>query len=408
MNLRNIKTALFLCLGILATTAMVSCEDDLEFREPIGTDTTVPGKVTNVGVENMAGKAKITYSLPDVKDLLYVKAVYELASGKSNEVTSSYYSNSILVEGFADTVAHEVKIYAVSRSNVSSEPVSVTVKPLEAPIWKVFKSLQIANAFGGYNLSAANTDADNVSIIIMKKNVFREFEVDNQKSVFTSTKNILSKIRGMDTLTHEFKVFVKDKWGNSTDTSTHTIKPLFEAELPKSAFRALVLPGDAPQVTNGARLEYAWDGRLGWPWVSFTNQFTGGSDPHMITFDTGRLSKLSRLWIRAFPEWVPTEQFYYLTTMKKFEVYGSENPSLSGALDESWVLLGSYEVVKQSGTPYGQDTPEDRQRGAAGFNWELDLDAPKVRYIRIRCLENFAGGTAQSINELSVYGDTRD
>jgi hypothetical protein len=93
--------------------------------------------------------------------------------------------------------------------------------------------------------------------------------------------------------------------------------------------------------------------------------------------------------------------------MKRFEIYGSANPSLNGALDATWVLLGSYEVVKPSGTAYGQDTPKDRETAAAGFNWDLDLNAPKVRYIRIRCLENFAGGTAQSINELKVYGDTR-
>ncbi len=400
--------ASFLFMGMLGATAMVSCEDDLEFREPIGTDMSVPGKVSNVTVENLPGKAKLTYSLPDNSNLLYVKAVYKLASGKAHEVTSSFYSNSLMVEGFADTEPHEIKLYAVSRSNVSSEPVTVTVQPLEAPIWKVFKSLQVTNAFGGYNLAAANAEEDNVSIIVMKENVFREFEVDNHKSVFTSAKDILSKIRGMDTINYEFRIFVRDRWGNSTDTSTVNVKPLFETQLKKSDFRAFVLPGDAPQVTNGARLEYAWDNRLGWPYVSFTHQSNGGDQPHMITFDTGRLTKLSRIWIRPFPEWVPTEQFYYLTTMKKFEVYGSANPSLNGALDESWVLLGSYEVVKQSGTPYGQDTPEDRIRAAAGFNWDLDLDAPKVRYIRIKCLENFAGGTAQSINELSVFGDTRD
>jgi hypothetical protein len=49
----------------------------------------------------------------------------------------------------------------------------------------------------------------------------------------------------------------------------------------------------------------------------------------------------------------------------------------------------------------------DRQVASAGFNFEIPLDAPKVRYLRIRCLENWAGGTAQSINELTVYGDPR-
>ncbi|WP_210488114.1 DUF4959 domain-containing protein [Rufibacter aurantiacus] len=403
MNLHKLKTSFFLIFGIMA---VVSCEEDLQFREPIGGDSSVPSMVSNVTVENLAGKAKLTYTIPKDQNLLYVKAVYTIATGKTLEAQTSYYNNSLIVDGFADTNEHEVQLYTVSRSNVKSNPVTVKVKPLEAPIWKVYKSIQVATAFGGYNLSAANPDTANVSIIVMKKNAFNEFEVDNQKSVFTSVKDITSKIRGLDTTRYEFKVFVKDRWGNSTDTTSKIVQPLFEAELPSSGFRAFVLPGDAPQVTNGARLEYAWDGLLGWPYVSFTHQVNGGPEPHMITFDTGKLAKMSRIWIRPFPELDPP-QFYYLTTMKRFEIYGSANPSLNGALDTSWVLLGSYEVVKPSGTGYGQDTPKDRETAAAGFNWDLDLNAPKVRYIRIRCLENFAGGTAQSINELKVYGDTR-
>jgi hypothetical protein len=76
-------------------------------------------------------------------------------------------------------------------------------------------------------------------------------------------------------------------------------------------------------------------------------------------------------------------------------------------LDNTWKLLGSYTVKKPSGLPYGTDDANDQTTAAAGFSWEIDLSAPKVKYIRIRCLENFAGGTAQSINELKVYGDPR-
>jgi hypothetical protein len=284
MNLHKLKTSFLLLFGIMA---VVSCEEDLQFREPIGGDTSIPSMVSNVNVENLPGKAKLSYTLPNDQNLLYVKAVYTIATGKTLEAQTSYFNNSLIVEGFADTNEHEVKIYSVSRNNIKSEPVLVKVKPLESPIWKVFKSISVTNAFGGYNLSAANPDTANVSIIVMKKNAFNEFEVDNQKSVFTSVKDITSKVRGLDTTRYEFQVFVKDRWGNSTDTTTKAIKPLFETELPKSGFRAFTLPGDAPQVTNGARLEYAWDGLLGWPYVSFTHQVNGGPNPHIITFDTG-------------------------------------------------------------------------------------------------------------------------
>ncbi|MEJ2881590.1 DUF4959 domain-containing protein [Pedobacter sp. GR22-6] len=379
---------------------LFSCKEE-ELRQPAENDTTVPQLVSNVKVENLSGKARITYKLPNDKNLLYVKAVFTLANGTNFEAKSSFYKDTVVVEGFADTQEHEVKLYSVSRSEVLSEPTIVKVKPLEAPFQKVFKSIRVLDAFGGYNLTATNPTRDNISIIVMRRNAFNEFEVDNFKSIFTRTDAVLSKIRGLSTTKQELAIFVKDKWGNSSDTLYTDINPIFEAKLDPQLFRALVLPGDAPQVTNGAALVYAWDGRLGWPYTSFTHQINGGDVPHMVTFDTGVSAKLSRVWIRPFPEGT---RYYYLSTMKRFEIYGSSSPNLNGALDASWILLGSYTVVKPSGLPYGNDNAEDQATAAAGFSWDVDLAAPKVRYLRIRCLENWAGGTAQSINEIEVYG----
>lgn len=383
--------------------ALFSCKEE-ELKEPIESNSAVPQKVSNIRVENLNGKARITYKLPNDKNLLYVKAVFTLANGTDFEAKSSFYKDTVVVEGFADTKEHEVKLYSVSRSEIMSEPIIVKVNPLEAPFHKVFNSLRIVNAFGGYNLTASNPSRDNISIMVMRRNAFKDFEVDNFKSVFTRADAILSKIRRLDTAKQELAIFVKDKWGNSSDTLVTTISPIFEAKLNPSLFRALPLPGDAPQVTNGAALVYAWDGRLGWPYTSFTNQVNGGDQPHMITFDTGISAKLSRVWICPFPEGT---RFYYLTSLKRFEIYGSSNPNLNGQLDGSWILLGSYEVTKPSGLPYGNDNAEDQATAAAGFSWDVDLAAPKVRYLRIRCLENWGGGTAQSINEIEVYGNTQ-
>ncbi|MDW7691334.1 DUF4959 domain-containing protein [Flammeovirgaceae bacterium SG7u.111] len=403
MKVTKIKKLAYTMLGILA---IISCNDELEFREPTTISGAVPRPVSEVTVENLPGKAKISYSLPDDSNLLYVKASYTLPNGTPQVVKASYYEDVLLIEGFADTLAHEVSVYSVSRSEIESAPVKVNIKPLEAPIWKVFESIEVLNAFGGYNLSATNEFEEDISIQIMRKNDLGAFEVDQYKSIYTSLADITSKVRGLDTLNYEFKMFVIDKWGNSTDTSTVNVLPIYETELSKDKFKGFVLPGDAPQVTNGASLEYAWDNRLGWPYTSFTYQTAGGPDPHMITIDLGSMAQLSRLWYRPFPELNPS-QFFYLTTMKRFEIYGSASPSLDGALDDSWLLLGSFILDKPSGSAYGQDTPEDRAAGEAGFNFELDITAPKVRYIRIRCLENYAGGTAQSINELGIYGDPR-
>ncbi|BAV04857.1 protein of unknown function [Filimonas lacunae] len=399
--IKHIFSYTMLAAALLLTAG---CNKALETHKPITDDPTVPAQISKVKVTNGNGYALLEYSLPDDKHLLYVKAVYTITNGQQYEAQSSAFNNVIMVEGFADTLEHEVKLYSVSHSGVVSQPVPVKVKPLIAPIWQVYKSIQLVNAFGGYNLTAVNPERGNLSIIVTKKNVLNEYEADINQSVYTNTDSILSKVRGMDTIDYRYGFFVKDRWGNRTDTMYLNIKPLYETELPKANFSTFILPGDAPQVTNGAALQYAWDGKLGWPYTSFTDQTAGGSGPHMITFNTGALAKISRVYIRPFPEGV---RYYYLSTMKRFEIYGSASPSLSGALDNSWVLLGTYTVTKPSGLAYGTDDSNDQATASAGFNWEVDVTAPKVKYIRIRCLENFAGGTNQSINELAVYGDPR-
>jgi hypothetical protein len=386
-------------------TLLSSCGKELE-NAPLCDDSTAPALVSNVQVENRAGNAKIKYTVPHDKNLLYVQAEYIGTNGKPAETKSSYYEDSLVVTGFADTLEHEVKLYSVSRCGAKSAPVVTKIKPLEAPIFKVFRSLVIENFFGGFRATASNPTGDNIGIVVLSLNKFKEYEVDNYKSVYTGEKNIVAKIRGMDTVTRRLGFYVQDKWGNRTDTLYQDITPIYEIALDKSKFKPYVLPGDAPQVTNGARLEFAWDNRTGWPNTSFTDQSSGGPNPHMITFDMGVQAKLSYIWIRPYPELNP-QQFYYLTTLKRFQVYGSNNPSSSGALDASWQLINSYEVIKPSGTAYGKDTDLDRETASKGFDFEVRLDAPKVRYLRIRCLENWAGGTAQSINELTVYGDPR-
>jgi len=389
-----------LYIALFGILAGASCKEDLEFRDPLGTDPSVPSQISDTKIISLPGKVKITYKVPADPNLAYVKAEFQLKSGMMFETKTSIYNDTLTVEGFADTLEHEVKIYSVSKSEVASAPIAIKVKALEPPFLQVFKSLEIANAFGGYNLLAKNASKETIAILVMKRNDFKQFEVDNIRSVRTSVEEVVSKIRGLDTVNQEMAIFVKDKWGNSSDTIYTTIKPIFEQQFSPQNFRAYVLPGDAPQVYNGARLEYAWDGRLGWPWTSFTHQIDGGPNPHMITFDMGIKGKISRIYIRPFPEGT---RYYYLTTMKRFEIYGSVNPSTNGSLD-SWTLLGTFENKKPSGLPYGNDSADDQAIASAGFNYEIDVNKPEVRYIRVRCLENFAGGTAQSINEIKIYG----
>ena len=162
----DIMKTTFFGILLFAILAMGCTEDELE---PMGHNSTPPGQVTGIEVENLPGKAKLSYTLPDDPDLLYVKAVYRLNSGVMREIKASYYTNTMTLDGFGDTNIHEVQVYAVNRSEVASEPVSVKVQPQENPIWSVRRSLVIADDFSGVNIKAENPSRESVAIEIMCK-----------------------------------------------------------------------------------------------------------------------------------------------------------------------------------------------------------------------------------------------
>ncbi|AXP81478.1 hypothetical protein CJ739_2405 [Mariniflexile rhizosphaerae] len=387
-------------ITIIIAFIAVGCDENK--LEPIENNTTPPGTVSNVTVENLAGKAKITYALPKDQDLLYVKAEYTLANGKRMEIKSSYYSNSLIVEGFSKAEEQTVTLYAVNRSEVSSEPVEVKVNPLESPIWDVFRSLETKAAFGGVFLSAENMLRHELALLVMEKDQSGEWVI-NPNSVYTSTDKIKRTVRPFTVEAHDLAITVRDRWLNYTDTLFVTITPLLELPLPKSGYKHFPLPGDTPSHTTAVP-KGMWDGEImNWPNVFLTQGNISGQ--HIVTIDTGVLAQMSRIVIWDYPEYYNGRTYYYIGNLKEFEIYGSANPNPDGSLDDSWIKLGSYNAVKPSGLPFGEQTDEDYQVANAGFSWDFESDAPKVRYLRIKSLKNWAGIGSMSIGEIQVYGD---
>ena len=86
-----------------------------------------PAQVSGVTAEALPGGAKITYSLPKDPNLFYVKAEYEIRPGKTLEKIQTFYDNTLTLDGYGDTLEHEVRLYSVSRGDVKSAPVTVKV-----------------------------------------------------------------------------------------------------------------------------------------------------------------------------------------------------------------------------------------------------------------------------------------
>ncbi len=395
------KNLLALAL-LLLVCATWGCKRDIV--GPLENNTNPPGQVSNVTVENLAGKAKVTYTLPKDQDLLYIKAVYEIRTGVEREVKSSYYTNNMELDGFADTEEHEVKIYAYNRSEVASKPVSVTVKPLENPIWGIYRSMKILPEFAGVRITADNPQQANVALEIVRKDSLGKWE-PFLPFIYTSQAQISQTTRGLDTLDQEFGVTVRDNFLNYTDTIFSTIRPYYEVMLSKSLFKELHLDGDAKIQTVTAGMKLMWDGNNSNFGPRMLTDIVD-PNPQYITIDMGQAAKLSRIKIWNYSEFMSNgqHQFYYRGQLRFFEVWGSltANPDWS-----TWTKLGNFENIKPSGAAYGTTTTEDWNAAIAGFDYNMDPNAGKVKYLRIKCLQNWMGSTWFEILELNVYGDTR-
>src|SRR5690606_13058664 len=198
-NKQNNRTisAYLMPLLMLVTLFVGACEESESPVEIISTDMTKPGVVTDVYVENLNGAAKITYKLPNSKNLLYVLARYSINDDHVRESKTSYYQDTILVEGFAREGEYEVSLYAVSRANVLSDPVVVKVQPKTPNYILINEGLEISPDFGGANFAGTNPDGAPVSVHLLAfdetTSAFKE-----RDPIYVSTKTIDVSIRGFE------------------------------------------------------------------------------------------------------------------------------------------------------------------------------------------------------------------
>ena len=105
-------------------------------------------------------------------------------------------------------------------------------------------------------------------------------------------------VRGLDAVTTDFGIFVRDRWGHLSDTLYVTETPLYEEQCDKSLFRKMALPTDSyechswNEVTKGNDMTRLLDGITDTDPCFQTKTTT--VMPQWFTFDMGEKYKLSR------------------------------------------------------------------------------------------------------------------
>jgi hypothetical protein len=391
---------LIICIGVLLVL-IGSCKRDQ--LKPIENDKDAPAPVTNAVAENLPGAARITYSLPPDPDLLYIEAVYKSREGKSMQFKSSFYTNSILVEGFADTAEQEVAVYAVDRSENHSPAVLVKIRPQTPPVAATRQSLEVVPDFGGISIRFKNKTKADLAILVSTPDSLGDMV--NVQTFYTARDSAAFSVRGYEAKPRKFLVYVRDRWGNLSDTLSVELTPVYEIKLDKGKFKEVVYPGDAACNFWGGAMPNAWDG-LVLPDVSNFGLHTGNIGtgvPKYFSFDLGVTAQLSRFSLQTVAD---DKHWYNDVTPKRYEIWGAVDPDKDGAFTK-WTKLTTITTIKPSGTPLGILTDDDRTAGLLGDEANFPINIPKVRYIRIRCLENWSGNTNMVISEFTFWGNDK-
>jgi hypothetical protein len=393
INMKRIISTIAVLAGLFVWNA---CNEEPVGQQP--TDNISPGAVSGVKVENIPGGANLTYVLPDDEDLLYVKAVYSRKQGEESESRTSLYRDVLKVEGFGDVQPREVRVIAVDRSRNESAPVTMTVEPLEPEVITIGKTLDLITDFGGVHAYWENKNRADISVTVLQENDSL-MEYVPIETFYTSTAEGDGAVRGLDTVSGKFGVYVQDHWGNRSEVKYRELTPIYETLFDRLKFRDASLPGDAVQF-GGWPLSRIWDGIWGADQGLSTEPGTGW--PHSVTINLGVLGKISRIRLHqrmgnfVFAEGNP----------RIFEVWGCETLDPTGNWD-SWTKLMACESIKPSGQPIGHNSNKDIAVARDGEDYINSPQNPKVRYIRLRILRTWAGGDNFQICEMQVFGDNR-
>ncbi|GAA4311806.1 DUF5000 domain-containing lipoprotein [Compostibacter hankyongensis] len=388
-------------LSALLLILLAGCKE--EKLGPLSEGGPVPAQVSELKAVPLHGGARISYKLPDDPALLYVKAEYDIRPGKTQQAIATYYNNYLTVEGFGDTAEHEIKLYSVSRGDVRSEPVSIKVKPLSPPVLDAYKSLRFQEDFGGITVNFKNEDSANIVISVLTKDSLGETVTAD--IYYTSLKEGQFSVRGFDAEKRWFGLCVRDRWDNRSDTIARELTPLYEEQLDKKKFKGLSLPDDASTFPSGP-ITNLWNDKVSGGQSSSNTWFrtvNGSGIPQQVTIDMGTAAKLSRYTMVQRGAFDENNLLYSAGDPKLWEIWGSNNPSPDGSYD-GWVKLLDCESIKPSGSPIGQNTNDDIAKAQAGQEFTFPIDAPAVRYIRIKLLQTWGNADYMWMAELTFYG----
>lgn len=389
----TIYTLLFAPLLLLWSCA------DVETRKPFGdNDGNAPGTVTPVSYVQTPGGAVIKFIAPPDEDLMYIKVKYTLDNGKAQEARASLYSDEVAIEGFGNTEAKSLSISAVDRQDNEGAAVPYSVVPGTPACRIAYDSLSMEPTFGGAYVQTKNPYRKLLYLDVATTDSLGGWYTAHTE--YTSVSSVSFAVRGFEDKERQFRVTVRDVFGNSSDIFEESLTPMYEQKFDLTKFRSVILPTDIKMDVYGS-IDILFDGDITWDVLHVAHSPDFLQFPQWFTFDMGVKARISRYtyWQRL------QEDFLYdHGNMKAWEIWGTPvQPAPTGGWD-GWVKLMDCESIKPSGLPVGMVSVEDVEYAKKGEEFILPPDAPAVRYIRIKLLSTFADRGLWHLHQLWFWG----
>ena len=442
--MKDMKTRVFLMIVTIAMMTF-SCGDD-NINKPHGS-MTPPEQVVVTKIVNKPGASVIYYQQPKDRNLKYIRAQWTTDSGKNMDATASFYTDSILINGFKDACDINVKLVSVSYGEVPSEPLIQPVSPLRPPYLLAFDQLVISPFYMW--LTAAfngNITEEKLSFFVYRENA--DF-LDGWQEIaqnHSSLQNIEFNVEGQDTIRRKYAIRVRDTFGNWSDYKVATIKPWYEQLLDRRFFRECKIHRwddikgewvfDAECVDYQGHDMHSWSGSyvsLPALWDNRIMQHigycyhtkpSGTRMPQSFCIDLGDAFVLSRLrvwfrsqstrmgassddWQHVWKSGMPKTATVYASRYIDDQPIGNLKDDIYD--EEAWIPIGFGSFTRADGTfnvPSGVGTEEDREKLEKGMDILFHYERFPVRYVRFQTHELYNTiTTAVMIDEFRFFGD---
>jgi hypothetical protein len=408
------KMEKFNFLFILLSIAIFGCKNST-------VEQLKPDSIASYTVTPINGGGIISYNIPDDRNISYILAEYE-RNGKMFTERSSIYNNSVRIEGFSSLDKIPVTLRTVNHKEVQSDPITVEISPLEAPVQLIQQSLKMVTDFGGITTSWENKTGTEIGVRLMLKDASNKLK--DTLMYYSYDVNGTHLFRGFNDTEQTFALCFEDKWGNISDTSYMTTTPYFEIEVAKPWTQITYIPNDNNTFLNSAMpFSKIYDGIKGGDNGYLT---VSGSKGTSFTIDLKQQVKLSRttVWTR----WKALSDIFGQVNVLSFEMWGTDQIEMDKLSDseywadvplaprttfkDKWTYLGKYYIIPPV---VGTGSQEDANLAAAiaGFDFHIPINVAPVRYIRMfaRSTGNSAGGPPVNnyyqYSELSFFGNNK-